>query len=284
MRKDLGYDCAALPGAPVSESVPGWANEDITFDLDGYLVGADNDQNLWRTTVDGVSTVVLPNSGVRAGLRTLWWDGRIASAQYATGAIYLIDPATGSKELLIGSLEAPTGIETGLDESIWFTEIWGERVSRFHLPTGTLTVLAEGYEKAQGISFSPDYDKLYFAAIGEDRIYVMDVDPATMDTISQPRVFAEGTGTSLDGLGVDACGNVYTGSWELANINRWTPDGEGPDVLVNEPNAGHALGNFVWGVEAFGWDPMSIYVVETGAATVRRIELGVPEKPRPSAR
>ena len=272
-------DCSALPRSPlVSESIVGWANEDITFDLDGFLVGADNDQNLWRTALDGTQTLVLPNSGVRAGLRVMK-DGRIASAQYATGAIYAIDPATGSKELMVGSLEAPTGIETA-DESIWFTEIWGQRVSRYHVPTDTLEVLALGYEKAQGISFSPDYDRLYFAAIGEDRIYVMDTDPVTLDVISQPRVFAEGTGTSLDGLGVDICGNVYTGSWELARIERWTADGDGPEVLVNEPNAGHALGNFVWGVEEFGWDPLSIYVVETGAATVRRIELGVPEKPR----
>ena len=276
-------ECDALPPGPLpSTPVHGHANEDITFDVDGDLIGADGAQNLWRAGSDGSKSMILPNSGVRAGLRSMWWDGRLASAQYATGAIYAIDPRTGSKELLVANLGLPTGIETGLDESIWFTEIASGRLQRFHVPTSTLTLVASGHGKLQGLSFSPDYDLLYFAAIEESRIYAIDIDPETMDALGEPWVFAEDAGNTTDGLGVDACGNVYVGSWMIARVYRYAPDGSGPEMLVDEPGADHALGNFAWGSEVGGWSPTRIYTVETGKATVRALDLGVREKPRPS--
>ena len=275
------WDCAALPTAPFEqESFPAIANEDITFDASGNLVGADVFSNLWRTDLSGASSIVLPSSGVTAGLRLMPWDGTLASAQYATNAIYRIDPISGARELLVAGLSTPSGIEIGPDESIWFGELNGDRIQRYHVPTGTLFVVAEGLLRPNGLTFNRDFDQLYVAATDESRIYVIDIDPVSFEAVGEPRVFAENAGEGIDGLEVDACGNVYAAWWSQARIDRYGPDGSGPEPIAFFPEANFALGNFAWGDVTHGWDPETIFIVETGLGTVRSLRLGVGGKTR----
>ena len=277
------WDCAALPSEPLAQEPFGGAvaNEDLTFDAEGYLVGADENRSLWRTHRDGDRTLVMPQSGVTAGLRLMGWDGRLASAQYNTNAIYAIDLQTGSRELLVGGLATPSGIEIGLDASIWFGELNGDRVQRYHVPPEPLHVVAEGLLRPNGVSFNETYDRLYVAATDESRIYAIDIDPETLEPIGEPWVLVEEAGTGIDGLSVDACGNIYASWWSKARIDRYSADGSEHEVLVDEGGAPHALGNFAWGAAAQDWPRTTIYAVETGRGTVRAIDLGVGEKPRP---
>ena len=275
--------CENPPTRPLEQrDVPGRANEDITFDAQGFLVGADRGDTLWRTDSDGNQTLVIPNSGVNAGLRLMWWDGTLASAQYATGAIYRIDPNTASSELMVGGLGLPSGIEVGIDRAIWFGELANDRVQRYHPETDTLTVIAEGLLRPNGLTFNPTYDRLYVAATGENRIYAIDIDPDTSAVIGEPWVAVEGVGTGVDGLSFDECGNLYAGYWDRAKISRIDLDTGEEITLVEKPNQSFALGNWAWGKGAFGWDPHKIYVVKYGPAEVIEIDLGVGEKPRPT--
>ncbi len=276
-----GVDCDHLPASPLaSEPFPAVANEDIAFDGEGNLVGADFATTLWSTDLSGNAKPIMPSSGVEAGLRLMGWDGTLASAQYATNAIFRINPKTGSKELLVGGLSTPSGIEIGDDHSVWFGELNGDRVQRYDADTRTLHVIASGIGRPNGLTFNRSYDRLYVAATGEGHIYEIDIDPLTKEPIGERRVFIADAGNGIDGLSVDACGNLYAGWWSEARIDRYTAEGVGPETLVYEPYSNFGLGNFAWGEEAFGWEPTDIYAVEFGNDTVRRIQLGVGEKPR----
>jgi len=275
-------DCDALPTGPfVLEPFPASANEDIGMDSEGFLVGADNSGSLWRTDATGERTLVLPASGIDAGLRAMWWDDTLASVQYGTNALFRIDPRVGSRELLLGGLWTPSGIEIGPDHGVWFTELNGDRVQRFDTRTGESTVIAEGIRRPNGLTLNRAYDRLYVAATDDDQIVAIDIDPTTRLPLGPPEVFVDGAGDGIDGLSVDACGNVYAAWWSRRRIERWDAQGGRHEVLIDDPGSSAPLGNFAWGAEAFGWSPTTIYAVVQGPGTVVAIELGVREKPRP---
>ena len=114
------------------------------------------------------------------------------------------------------------------------------------------------------------HTQLYVAATGEGRIYVIDIDPDTQEPVGVPRVFVEDAGDGIDGLSVDACGNVYASWWSKARIERYTSEGEGPEVLVDEPGARFGLGNFAWGVEEHGWSPTTT-AIDTRVSLTSRV-------------
>jgi len=276
------WDCDNLPGRPLAqEDFPGHANEDITMDAQGYIVGADRFRNLWRTDVDGHTTLIIPDTGVNAGLRLMWWNGKLASASYVTDAIWEIDPETGATELMVGGLSTPSGIEIGADRALWFGELNGNRVQRYHPESDTLTLITDQLLRPNGLTFNNAYDRLYVAATEEGHIYAIDIDPDTSEVIGEPWIFVANAGNGIDGLSVDACDNLYAGWWAEARIERWKPDGSGYELLVDKPVRDFALGNWVWGNADFGWNPTSIFAVKFGDAQIRRFELGVGEKSRP---
>ncbi len=277
-----GWDCEDLPGRMLEQTdFPGHANEDITIDAQGFIVGADRFKNLWRTDVDGSSTLILPDSGVDAGLRLMWWNGKLASASYQTDAIWEIDPETGTRELLVGGLATPSGIEIGADRAIWFGELNGDRVQRFDPESGELSLITDQLLRPNGLTFNDAYDRLYVAATEEGHIYAIDIDPLTSEVLGEPWIFVANAGNGIDGLAVDACDNLYAGWWSAARIERWGPDGGGYELLVDKPARDFALGNWTWGNAELGWSPTSIFAVKFGQAQIRRFELGVGEKSRP---
>jgi len=276
------WDCDNLISSPlVQEDFPGHANEDITMDAQGYLVGADAFRNLWRTDVNGQTSMILPDTGVNAGLRLMWWNGKLASASYVTDAIWEIDPENGATELLVGGLASPSGIEIGADRAIWFGELNADRVQRYHPESGELTLITDQLLRPNGLTFNNAYDRLYVAATEEGHIYAIDIDPLTSEVIGEPWIFVANAGNGIDGLSVDACDNLYAGWWAEARIERWNSDGTGYELLVDKPNKDFALGNWTWGNPEAGWSPTSIFAVKFGDAEIRRFELGVGEKNRP---
>lgn len=83
----------------------------------------------------------------------------------------------------------------------------GKHGSLWMLENGNLTCLekTEG-TTPNGIRFSPDMKKMYFAVTDEDCIYVYDYDAAT-GKIANKKVFA--TGCHPDGITVDSKGNLW---------------------------------------------------------------------------
>ena len=91
---------------------------------------------------------------------------------------------------------------------------------------GSVQILDEGIQLANGLGFSPDEQTLYFSDSAARVIYAYDYKP-DFGTVHQRRIFAripleEGL---PDGLTVDAEGFVWSAQWFGSCIVRYDPDG-----------------------------------------------------------
>ena len=88
-------------------------------------------------------------------------------------------------------------------------------------------------------------------------------------------------GPYIDGLGVDACGNVYVAEVATDALYRIPAEGGEGEVLIDWgfDDYGHGL---EWGSGIDGWDPLSLYLPQPyDDHTVVQVEIGVPAKPMP---
>jgi D-xylonolactonase len=97
----------------------------------------------------------------------------------------------------------------------------------FHLDRQRkLTRLANGIGLANGMGFSPDWSRLYFADSGKRELLAFDYNSET-GGLSNRRLFArvpEGEGVP-DGLTVDSEGYVWSARWDGACVVRYDPQG-----------------------------------------------------------
>lgn len=108
-------------------------------------------------------------------------------------------------------------------------------------PPGVLTTVVKGVTVSNGLGWSPDGARLYYADSPTRRIDVFDYDPAT-GTAASRRVFADLSGFDgvPDGLTVDADGCVWVAVWGGGVLRRLTPDGLQDAVLplpVSQPTS-----------------------------------------------
>jgi sugar lactone lactonase YvrE len=99
-------------------------------------------------------------------------------------------------------------------------------------PGRVLTPVVKGVTVSNGIGWSPDGSRMYYADSPMRRIDVFDYDPATGEAF-QRRVFADLTRADgfPDGLTVDLDGCVWVAMWGGGALRRFTPDGEQDAVL-----------------------------------------------------
>ena len=140
-------------------------------------------------------------------------------------------------------LNSPNDVVVKSDGSIWFTdpdyglrlnipgtpkEQAGDNVFRVDPRSGTLSVVADDFDKPNGLAFSPDETTLYVAdsavTDGPDRTsHIRAFRVADDGTLSGGEVFATTIGIP-DGLRVDTRGNIWTSAG--AGVNVYTPAGE----------------------------------------------------------
>ena len=103
---------------------------------------------------------------------------------------------------------------------------------------GGCTRLFGGVLIANGLCWSPDGTRLYFADSPRHEIYRFDVDP-TDSTVSNKRVFARTEpGIHPDGAVTDAHGCLWSAHWGAGCVVRYNPDGAVDHVLelpVSQP-------------------------------------------------
>jgi len=94
-------------------------------------------------------------------------------------------------------------------------------------PDGKLAILDEGFHLANGLGFSPDESKLYFADSVARRIYSYDYD-LREGSVRNRRVLVEVPSKEglPDGLAVDAEGYIWSAQWYGSCIVRYDPDGK----------------------------------------------------------
>lgn len=108
------------------------------------------------------------------------------------------------------------------------------QVYRFDPVSGAVRVVADGFDRCNGIAFSIDGSLAYIADTGASggflgnnatqpaTMYEFDVDPQTQRFLNR-RVFAYMDTGVPDGIQLDAEGNIYTGTGDGVQI--WNPNG-----------------------------------------------------------
>ena len=151
-----------------------------------------------RLALDGLSLPVDPSrlSTVPAPVHTpngmtLGHDGRLVVCEQGTRSaparISRVDPRTGRVDTLVDSwggllLNSPNDVVVRRDGTIWFTDPSygylqgfrpepqaGDYVYRFDPRSGRLSVVADCFDKPNGLAFSPDEQTLYVTDSGANQ-------------------------------------------------------------------------------------------------------------------
>lgn len=192
----------------------------------------------------GRITTLLAQANVANGM-ALDAEGRLVVCEQGTlwrpGGITRVDRSTGSVETLVDEwlglrLNSPNDVVVKSDGTIWFTDPSygfvqgfrptpqvGDNVYRFDPRAGALSVVADGFDKPNGLAFSPGEDVLYVSDNGEPH-HIVAFDVVAGRRLTCPRVQAGSTPEHPDGLAVDAGGRVYASAADGVRI--FDPGGE----------------------------------------------------------
>ena len=231
-----------------------WAEGPAWFPAGGYLVWSDipNNRIMRWLEEDGHISVFRANSHHSNG-NTRDFDGRLVTCEHDARRVtrtehdgtitVLADKHDGKR------LNAPNDLVVARDGAVWFTDpgygIDGpyeghtaepelpRHVYRVDPATGRTAIVADDFDRPNGIAFSPDEQHLYVVDSGithggKSHIRVFDVDGASL---RNSRVFAEDFAPGLtDGLRTDAAGNVWCSmGWADPaedGVRCYAPDGD----------------------------------------------------------
>lgn len=147
-----------------------------------------------------------------------------------------LDPHTGTVETLVEGLNSPNDVVVRSDGTIWFTDPsygWlqgfrpaprsGDFVYRYDPRSGEVTVVADSFDKPNGLAFSPDEAVLYVGDNGAPH-HLLVFDVADGFRLTGGRVVAVSTPEHPDGIKVDGEGRIYASF--AGGIRILAPSGE----------------------------------------------------------
>jgi gluconolactonase len=200
-----------------------------------------------------VSVVVADANGANG--MTLGANGRLVVCEQgsltAPARIAALHRATGERTTLVDTwrglpLNSPNDVVVREDGTIWFTDPSyghlqgfrpppqaGDHVYRHDPTTGALAVVADGFDKPNGLAFSPDESILYVADNGKPH-HLKAFDVADGAHLVGERVVADFPPGHPDGLAVDVEGRIYASS--PSGVVVLSPDGD-QDRAVEIPGA-----------------------------------------------
>jgi len=128
-------------------------------------------------------------------------------------------------------------------------------------------MITSGFNQPNGLTFSPDEDKLYVSDSEDNRLYVYDVDPDGVP--SNQQLFFDTPpdqqgGGPIDGIDVDLAGNIYISGAERIRI--LSPQG----VVLAEIPVGETTTNCTIG-------DSTLYI--SGRSNVYSIDIRIPQRP-----
>jgi gluconolactonase len=231
-----------------------WAEGPVYFRDGGYLLWSDipNNRIMRWLEDDGHLSVFRANSNYSNG-NTRDREGRLITCEHDTrrvtrteldGAVTVLTDSFQGKKL-----NAPNDVVAASDGAIWFTDpgygIFGNyeghlaepelppRVYRLDPKNGQATIVADDFDKPNGLAFSADEKKLYIIDSGlthggRANIRVFDVNG---DKLTNGKVFAENFAPGFtDGVRTDIDGNVWCSmGWADAKedgVRCYAPNGD----------------------------------------------------------
>jgi len=248
----------------------------------GYLLFSDIPANrIYKWTPDGQVEVWREPSGNSNGL-TLDRQGRLIACEHGNRRVSRTE-GDGSVVSLAdryrgGRLNSPNDVVARSDGAVYFTDPpYGIEPDQREqacngvyriLPDGTLELLADDFERPNGLAFSPDESVLYIDDSARRHVRALDV--RVDGTLTNSRVFADMDHPqpgSPDGMKIDVEGNLYvagaTGIWVFE------PDGTHLGVVVTPEQPA----NCAWGDA----DRRTLYI--TARTSLYRVRVKVPGLP-----
>ena len=289
------YSCAALPLPAIRQLDGPLAAADVAFDDQGQLIGS-NTQDLFKAaSASEPPALWIPAVPARAALRTLS-DGRVALVQEMFRRVLLFAP-DGSSELLVSDLIYPFGLVEGPDGAVYIAD--QDRIVRVELGSGALEVWLETPDfQPRWLSFDLDGAAMFVGGRNEviHRVPI-DAEGAAGEAqewgylpvadLAEPPGGSETGGSEtgesepfalIDGLGVDACGNVYAAEFHSRALYKFSPAGGEAELFVQWEHGeyGHGL---QWGSGLGEWSATALYLPQPyNDFNVIEVELGVPSR------
>jgi len=241
-----------------------WAEGPAWFPAHRSLIWSDipNDRILrWDETTGTVGVFRHP-AGYTNG-HTVDREGRLVSCEHGNRRVTRTEH-DGSITVIADRFEgkrfnSPNDVVVRSDGSVWFTdppygiesdyeghksdpEIGGNYVYRADPATGEVRVVADDFDRPNGLAFSPDETRLFITDTGPNAPRHMRVFDVTEDgTLTNGRVFAEATVGGFDGFRFDDQGNIWTSAAD--GIHCIHPDG----TLLGKVLVPEGVANCVFG-------------------------------------
>jgi gluconolactonase len=192
----------------------------------------------------GEVSIVREDANAANGM-TLDREGRLVVCEQGTmsepARITRLDRRTGQVETLVDSwnglpLNSPNDVVVASDGAVWFTDPsygylqgfrpepkLGDHVYRYDSASNALELAAAGFDKPNGLAFSPDERVLYVGDNGAPKeLLAFDVDEDAR--LTGRRILATSAGDHPDGIKIDRDGRIYASS--PAGVDIFSPDGE----------------------------------------------------------
>ena len=282
-------------GAALTKLATGfiWAEGPVWFSELNELRFSDipNNRMMRWSPVNGLSVFRQPSQRTNGHTRdregnmiSCEHGGRCVSRTYMDGRYEMIVSHWNGKRL-----NSPNDVVVKSDGTIWFTdppygiisnhegikadsEIGNNNVYRFDPATGELSVVADDFDRPNGLAFSPDESELYIADSGYARghgfgfeegrpRHVRGLKVVNGKTLKDSRVVAVINEKVPDGLRVDTEGLLWISAGD--GIHCYTKDGERLGrILVPETVANLTFGGFGKS-RMFITATSSLYAIET---------------------
>jgi gluconolactonase len=241
-----------------------WAEGPAYFPAGRYVVWSDipNDRMMRWDETSGATSVFRQPAGYTNG-HTVDREGRLVSCEHGGRrvsrtehdgtVVTLADRYEGKR------LNSPNDLVVKSDGSVWFTdpaygidsdyeghkaesEIGGCHVYRIDPNTGEVRIVADDFERPNGIAFSPNEQSLYVSDTGSSKTrHIRKFAVAADGTLSGGEVFAVCTAGGFDGFRLDDAGRIWTSAGD--GVHCIDTDGTLiGKVLVPEPVANVVFG------------------------------------------
>jgi gluconolactonase len=225
-----------------------------------------------RFPLDAGRVAVIRGSANGANGMAMDLAGRLVVCEQGTrsqpAAITRLDPVTGAVVVQVDvwrgmKLNSPNDVVVKSDGTVWFTDpsyghlqgfkpepLVGDYVYRYDPQRDRLSVVADSFDKPNGLAFSPDESVLYITDSGANQeigSYYVDrphhikaFDVAEGRHLVNERLFAVTTPGFPDGIKVDGEGRVYASAF--SGVQVFNPSGD----LIGEIGLAGAV-NFTFG-------------------------------------
>lgn len=225
-----------------------WSEGPVWWE-DGSVTWSDipNNRMLRWHPVEGGTVFRQPSNHANGHTRDR--EGRLVSCEHSGRRISRTEP-DGTIVTLVDRyrgkrLNSPNDVVVKSDGTIWFTdpsygilsddegvkaesEIGACHVYRFDPATGDLQIVADDFDKPNGLAFSPDESRLYISDTGFSHTpggprHIRVFDVINGRHLAHGRVFCKVLPGASDGFRIDIHGNLFTSSHD--SIQVYAPDG-----------------------------------------------------------